>query len=310
MQWAPQVASAEDTELIHSFGDTEVQKRKAFEQLEQRTAQTEAELNLARQAGVVGGLLEPRKGLHGVIADAIVEGLGDLDEEEKLAALLGSDPIVVPPGFVPLVGPPIPKGLVFVQPHANGEPLAAELWNPKFAAAALSSSGRTENADATEAALAARLLGELPAFPRAEMTDILDVRERLSDARVRFRQAVTMAGRELSGVPAEDFEREVDAYRRRHIDPALTAIREELEELRAVPTLLRSLEKKWAVPTIASLALGVAMLDPGAVAAVATSSAGVALGAHEALVRREIKRRVQQQPFWFLHEVQRRLDKR
>ena len=197
-----------------------------------------------------------------------------------------------------------------MQPYVGADLPTAEFWNPRHAAVALSSRGGAKDADAIETALAARLLGELPAFPHAEMADILDVREHLADARVRFRQAVATAGRELADVPVEDFDREVEAYRRRHVDPSLTAIREELEALRAVPTLLRSAEKRWAVPAIASLALGMVMLDPGAVAAVATSSTGIALAAREALARREIKRRVQQQPFWFLREAQRRLDRR
>src|SRR5699024_9353071 len=135
---------------------------------------------------------------------------------------------------------------------------------------------RAQAADTAEAMLARRLLGDLPAFPHADMADILDVRARLTDARTRFRAAMAAAGRELVDVPAQDWTSAVAAFRREHVDEALLNIREELEELRAAPTLLRALREKWAVPAVMSVVVATTMLDPTAVAASAATSAGVA----------------------------------
>jgi hypothetical protein len=143
-------------------------------------------------------------------------------------------------------------------------------------------------ADLAELALAGELLAELTAFPAADTADILDVRDRLADARARFRQAMATAGRELADVPAGAFSAAVAAHRREHIYPAVLDLREHLDELGAVPILLRALREKWAVPTVASLAMATAMIDVGTVAAAAGSATGIALAAREALTRREL----------------------
>ena len=118
------------------------------------------------------------------------------------------------------------------------------------------------------------------------------------------------AGRDLSEVPEPEFAIAFDAYKREHIDPATVAIREELEELRAVPTLLRTLREKWAAPSVASLAIAAAMLDLQTGVAVATSAAGTAVAAREMSARRDIKRSVRQQPLWYLHQLDSDLAKR
>jgi hypothetical protein len=66
--------------------------------------------------------------------------------------------------------------------------------------------------------------------------------------------------------------------------------------------LLRALKDKWAVPTVASLAVGAALLDPAIIAS-ASPSAGVALAARETLAQREARRQIRRQPFFYLHEL-------
>jgi hypothetical protein len=92
--------------------------------------------------------------------------------------------------------------------------------------------GAPQAAAAAETALAARLLAELPAFPYADMADVLDVRERLAEPRTRFRAAMAAAGRDLADVPAREFAAAADAYRRENVEVAMLSIEEELEELR------------------------------------------------------------------------------
>jgi hypothetical protein len=97
---------------------------------------------------------------------------------------------------------------------------------------------------------------------------------------------------------------------REAIDVALLGIREELDDLRATPTLLRMLKDERAVPVVASLAIAGVMLDLVAFGAAVASSTGVAAFAREVLAHREIKRRARQQPFWYLREVNRLLARR
>jgi predicted NBD/HSP70 family sugar kinase len=164
--------------------------------------------------------------------------------------------------------------------------------------------------DVAELRLAAHLLGELQAFPDADTADILDVRERLRDARVGFRAAMARAGRELADVPPDEFQAAADAYAREHVQPAVLGIREQLKELRAGPTLLRAVREPWAVPTVTSLAIATSMLDPGAVVGAGGSATAVALTARELLTRRGVRKQVRQQPFWYLREAGRALDER
>jgi hypothetical protein len=137
-----------------------------------------------------------------------------------------------------------------VQDHP---PAPLQVWSPESAVS--SALGAPQAAAAAETALAARLLAELPAFPYADMADVLDVRERLAEPRTRFRAAMAAAGRDLADVPAREFAAAADAYRRENVEVAMLSIEEELEELRAKPTLLWSLKEPWAVPAVASLAL-------------------------------------------------------
>lgn len=314
VQWARQWMSPDEAKLLRSRAAAAENKRdpEFVALLDEREQHMLSELALVERHGLLADILTPDQGLLAAVTEALLRERPESEPPEiGLLAALGVDPLIVPPDHVPLVGgDPLPRRLVFLVPRDADNRADVQLWNPAQSIADLSDPRKAANADAVEVAFAARLLGELPAFPRADMADILDVRQRLADARTRFRAAMATAGRDLEDVPAVDFERELDAYRRQHVEPVLLDIREELEELRAVPTLLRALREKWSVPTVASIAVAAAMFDPAAVVAIGTSSAGVALGAREALARRDVHRRVRQQPFWYLREVDRRLHAR
>ena len=223
------------------------------------------------------------------------------DELLELAAVDRVEMHVVPHGCVPLLAEPLPEGMLSALPDER----RAVTWSARHAVA-----GVSRAADRAEVALAARLLGELPAFPDAGMADILDVRERLADSRVRFQAVMAKAGRDLAEVPVSEWAATVDAYRREHVEEPLLGIREQLQELGAIPALRRALKDKWAVPTVASLAIATAMLDPTAVVAIGTSSAGVALAAREAEARHHIRQEVRQQPFFYLHQIDAELSRR
>jgi hypothetical protein len=50
-----------------------------------------------------------------------------------------------------------------------------------------------------EIAIAARMVGNLQAFPDAPMDELLDLRERLEPSRVRFRRALSTAAAQMEG---------------------------------------------------------------------------------------------------------------
>lgn len=218
---------------------------------------------------------------------------------EVLPAESGAhDTLFVPDGYTPMLGEPRPK---WILPLSESERADQGVGRRRRS---------SRGADVAELALAGRLLSELPAFPDADLADIVDVRERLHDSRAGFRAAMVAAGRDLADTSEQDFPAAVEAYRRERIDPAALAIREELEQLRAVPTLIRAVSDRWGVPTVASLAIATAMLDVQSAAAAGGSAAGVALAAREISARRQVRRAVRQQPFWYLDEVDRELKRR
>jgi hypothetical protein len=232
---------------------------------------------------------------------ATVLELDPSDVQEPSADRPGADSLdvlTVGTGQIPLLSHPLPR--LVTAGAADNNPAAG--WAPQPVMDAV-----TRRRDMAELRLAAALLAALPAFPDARMSDILEAREELTNGRTRFRAAMTAAGRELADVPADEFEGAVQAYSREHVDPALQDIREELAGLRKRWALLRALREPWAGPPVASLAIGAVLLDAATVAAVAGSRQVVALAAREVGTQRDGSRKVRQQPFWYLHDVDRRL---
>jgi hypothetical protein len=176
-----------------------------------------------------------------------------------------------------------------------------------LAVQAESTVGAAGAADQAEVALAAALLADLPAFPRADIDVILDVRERLADARTRFRAVMAAAATRFAELPGEEFEVEVARFRREQVDEALLAIREQLHDLGAVATLQRVASDRAALPATAALAVATVAVNLHAMLAALLSGELTALAARERVARGELRRDVRRLPYWYLHELDRRL---
>jgi hypothetical protein len=134
---------------------------------------------------------------------------------------------------------------------------------------------------ASQPALASRLIGRLDAFPDAPMNAILEARETLLAPLNRFRRAVAKMQAELETMPLdEDFERAVHDMYEKRIVPALQGLEDVAKQLRVGTLLGRDLLTDGSrtgheaaisfttatvaeLPGLAALALGIG-LDVGA----------------------------------------------
>jgi hypothetical protein len=162
-----------------------------------------------------------------------------------------------------------------------------------------------------EGSIAAGLLGELEAFPDASIDVILDVRERLAASRINFRAAVIEAARELAGAGQshEVAPALIRDLRVRRIDPAVQAIREDLEALGARRTLARvASDVRTVAATTGWLSMGTAsatdLAGIGALLAAAPLAPAVAAAAKEIQIRQEVDADLRQRPFWMLVEAE------
>jgi hypothetical protein len=162
-----------------------------------------------------------------------------------------------------------------------------------------------------EGSIATGLLGELEAFPDASIDVILDVRERLAASRSYFRAAVIEFARELAAAEQdhEPSQALIRDLRVRKIDPAVQAIREDLEALGARRTLARvASDVRTVAATTGWLSMGTAsatgLAGIGAFLAAAPMAPAVAAVAKEIQVRQEVKADLQQRPFWTLVEAE------
>jgi hypothetical protein len=174
-------------------------------------------------------------------------------------------------------------------------------------AAATASHFNPAPSNRAELALATTLLlGQLPAFPDADIDVILDVRERLADARVRFQAVMLEAAKDFADLPPDEFEAEVDRFRRQTVRPAPVDIKDKLEELDAIPTLDRLIRNK-AIPATAALGFGAVAVSVSGIFAAVLSGGAFATAVAELNARREINRAARQMPYWYLYEVDRRI---
>jgi hypothetical protein len=151
--------------------------------------------------------------------------------------------------------------------------------------------------------MAQTLIVSLESFPMASMDVILDVRERLRPALVRFRAAIADAAKELDELPADvGFAAAMEDLRVRKVGPALQEIQEELEETGARPTLLRGWPKV-AAGTI-GLAAAAAVKAPE-LAQVAPLLAGASAAFTAELTERmKLRRSRERNQFFFLHAAE------
>ena len=147
----------------------------------------------------------------------------------------------------------------------------------------------------SEAAAAGRLIAGLDAFPRAAMDDLLDLRRQLEQPLVRFRSAIAIVTSEFESAAWEvGFDREVEDLYRKQVAPALLDVQQALEELGALPTLLRLASSERVAAVAAGLGLAAAAAigyaDLPAVVYGTPGAPLLAAGASEALQRRDLKR--------------------
>ena len=155
----------------------------------------------------------------------------------------------------------------------------------------------SQMAPANEVALAARLIvDELEAFPDAAMSDVLDVRDRLSGPLIRFRGALAKAAGEMESTGFDAvFEREAQALYRREVAPALEELREGFIDLGARETLRRAGEGAVAALGIAAAgALTFSKLIAAALVPVGAS------GGLELKHRREVREAERANNYFFL----------
>jgi hypothetical protein len=166
---------------------------------------------------------------------------------------------------------------------------------------------------AAEAGIAGRLIGQLEAFPDADMDVVLDVRRRLQTPLIRFRAALAAASSQFATAAWDEaFAREVDDLFRREV-AALLEVREALDELGARPTLLRAAGRKETVGAVgAALALaaagGIALMDLPALI-YGTPGVGIAVSAAaETAERRAARQEASRNAFYFLYRAETELN--
>jgi hypothetical protein len=155
-----------------------------------------------------------------------------------------------------------------------------------------------------EVALAGALLKPLPAFSRASIDEIVDIRNELKRPLDRFRARVVKIAQSLPSGEINDVV--ISEIWRKEIQPAL----DEIDELTEENSYLRQLgdkvaEAKTMLPATATFALGVAGLS--GIAQVAAAAAGVAAVPLEALrVKRKQAADLRRKEFYFLWNMRNR----
>ena len=162
---------------------------------------------------------------------------------------------------------------------------------------------------AWESALATQLLGALEGFPDADMDVILDVRERISGSRLAFRAALHEAAKDLAdrGVARDpaDVESAIRDLRIGKIEPALDAIRDDLESLKARRWLLRAVGNSAVTSAAAALTIVVTTAIGGPLlgASGGLLAALVTAAGSEAEYRHEQRAALRQKPFMVLYKT-------
>ena len=160
---------------------------------------------------------------------------------------------------------------------------------------------------ATEAMTAASLLSRLPTFPNATVDEILDIRNDLSPALLRFRAAMVTVSKDFAGDAwASDFQDEVSAAWVETVLPALAAIEESVRSNHSLLTLAAGLTgtANSALPGLMILAGGVA----GHATIAELIGGGLSVTAPVLQVLRDFtdaRAQVRMQPFYFLYALKR-----
>lgn len=165
-------------------------------------------------------------------------------------------------------------------------------------------------AHSNEVGVAGRLIGQLEAFPTAEMDVVLDVRKQLRLPLIRFRAALARVSSEIES-PAwetEAFAREAEDIYHRHVAPALAELEAAMQQLGALPTLRRVLSDQKTLVSSSALmfstaaGVGLAHLPHAVFGGGAAASLGAA-GLAEAERRSQARRERESNDFYFLYQA-------
>ena len=167
----------------------------------------------------------------------------------------------------------------------------------------------TESADSRgrQAGAAAAFMSRLPAFPAATVSEILDIRNELSDPLVRFRAAMievtqSLAARSYQGA----FAGEVEQVYVEKVGPALLEIGEAVQGNRYLRELVGEATTDMKTILIGVLTFGLTRtsdMAPLIAGGAATATAAVTAAWNTAAERR----RIRQRRFYLLYETQRLL---
>lgn len=164
---------------------------------------------------------------------------------------------------------------------------------------------------ATEVATAHDFLAKLPTFPLAKMDELIDVRAELSRPLIGFRSELVGLSRELgTSVLDPDFEEAATEAWRERVMPELQHLDELVEEKRLRRAFgLEASRGDLVAPTVV-FAAGVITQDADMLAMTTLAgvgTAGISAAARAVQHRRDISRRIEASPYFFLHETDRRL---
>jgi hypothetical protein len=162
---------------------------------------------------------------------------------------------------------------------------------------------------ASEPAIGTRFLGDLDAFPNAEMRSILEVRDALHVPLVKYRAAVIELAESIDiDILDPSFDDRATVLYRRVVEPALAEL-EELASHKTVRALLGTQVADIGAERLTAAGLGLAaatVADLPSLVGVAVGIAGdVLLGAWKE--RNEIESEQRTNAYYYLYEADRRL---
>ena len=167
----------------------------------------------------------------------------------------------------------------------------------------------TESRHASQAAIAAHLISQVPSLATLPVDELLDIRNRVAPQRARFRAAVAELEAAIStDITDDQFQDALLEMTRLRVEPELEALRETLREERVLPTLARSapLTASGVIGLAASAAVGGPLL--AGVAAVAAGLSGAVAKEYLGRQEREADRRSHR--LFLLFDLERALGKR
>ncbi len=156
-----------------------------------------------------------------------------------------------------------------------------------------------------QAATASDFMGRLPAFPRASVAEILDIRTELEEPLVRFRSAMVEMGKLIeSSAYEEGFREQVDEVYRAKVEPALVEIDDRVRNNGYLRVLVGEVVGDTKTLLAGILALGVAQTgDLPQLFTVGAAAAGQAV-ARTTWERRTRERQISEHALYFLYRTE------